>query len=171
MNSPLRLLLLFYKIKSDEVLDKSSTYYLNTSLDIGDNIKTNARLENNEFIDDYTYSGMIRYGIAQDSSKLWPEKLNGSININSIDIYSKGEGKKVTPVNSSPLAVNLDSKNVKTKEVSINKTISYYGAVSEITKLIKSPTSVTMEKINKSVSSDNNGVYLLTYLWIARRDF
>lgn len=162
-------LVIFYKIKSDEVLDKSSTYYLNTELDIDIDIKTSGGLEKEEFIDDYTYAGMISYGVYSNSSEAWPDKLNGTITINSIDIYDKGTNIETIPINEAPLIINVDSKNVKTEEILIDKNISYNGLVSEITKLIKSPTGITMEILNGDTWNEDKGVYFLTYLWDSKK--
>lgn len=162
-------LVIFYKIKSDEILDKSSTYYLNTELDINIDIKTSGGLEREEFIDDYTYAGMISYGVYSNSNESWPDKLNGTITINSIDIYDKGNNIETISINEAPLTINLDSKNVKTEEILIDKNISYNGLVSEITKLIKSPTGITMEILNSNTWNEDKGVYFLTYLWDSKK--
>lgn len=162
-------LVLFYKIKSDEVLDKSNIYYLNTKLDINADIDAGGGLEEKEFIDDYTYAGMIRYGIYSNSSESWPEKLNGNITINSIDIYGEDDSLETITVNKEPLAINLDSKNVETKEIPINKSISYNGLISEVTKLIKSPTGITMETLHGETWNQDRGVYFQTYLWDSKK--
>ena len=162
-------LVLFYKIKSDEVLDKSKIYYLDTNLDINADIDAGAGLEEKEFIDDYTYAGMISYGIFSNSSESWPDKLNGTITINSIDIYDKGTNIETIPINEEPLKINLDSKNVKTEDILINKNISYNGLISEITKLIKSPIGITMEVLNGDTWNEDKGVYFLTYLWDSKK--
>lgn len=162
-------LVLFYKIKSDEVLDKSNIYYLNTKLDINADIDAGGGLEEKEFIDDYTYAGMIRYGIYSNSSESWPEKLNGTITINSIDIYGKDNSLETIAVNKEPLSINLDSKNVETKEIPINKSISYNGLISEVTKLIKSPTGITMETLHGDTWNQDKGVYFQTYLWDSKK--
>lgn len=164
-------LVLFYKIKSDEVLDKSNIYYLNTELDINADINAGGGLEEREFIDDYTYAGMIRYGIYSNSSESWPEKLNGTITINSIDIYGEDNILETITVNKEPLAINLDSKNVETKEIPINKSISYNGLISEVTKLIKSPTGITMETLHGDTWNQDRGVYFQTYLWDSKKGF
>ena len=162
-------LVLFYKIKSDEVLDKTSTYYLNTELDINVDIKASGGVEKEEFIDDYTYAGMISYVIYSNSNEVWPDKIDGTININSIEIYGKNISVETIPINESPLTINLDSKNVKTKELLVNKNISYNGLVSEVTRLIKSPTGIIMEVINGDTWNEDKGVYFLTYLWDSKK--
>ena len=162
-------LVLFYKIKSDEVLDKSKIYYLDTKLEINADIEAGGGLEEKEFIDDYTYAGMISYGIFSNSSESWPDKLNGTITINSIDIYDKGTNIETIPINEEPLKINLDSKNVKTEDILINKNISYNGLISEITKLIKSPIGITMEVLNGDTWNEDKGVYFLTYLWDSKK--
>ena len=164
-------LVLFYKIKSDEVLDKSKIYYLDTKLEINADIEAGGGLEEKEFIDDYTYAGMISYGIFSNSSESWPDKLNGTITINSIDIYDKGTNIETIPINEEPLKINLDSKNVKTEDILINKNISYNGLISEITKLIKSPIGITMEVLNGDTWNEDKGVYFLTYLWDSKKGF
>jgi hypothetical protein len=162
-------LVLFYKIKSDEVLDKSKIYYLNTKLDINADIDAGGGLEEKEFINDYTYAGMISYGIFSNSSESWPDKLNGTITINSIDIYGEDNSLETISINKEPLTINLDSKNVKTEELLINKNISYNGLVSEVTKIIKSPTGITMEVLNGDTWNEDKGVYFLTYLWDSKK--
>ena len=162
-------LIFFYKIKSDEVLDKSKIYYLDTKLDINADIKAGGGLEEKEFIDDYTYAGMIRYGIFSNSSESWPDKLNGTITINSIDIYGEDNSLETISINKEPLTINLDSKSVETKELLINKNISYNGLITEVTKLIKSPTGITMEVLNGDTWNEDKGVYFLTYLWDSKK--
>lgn len=165
-----RKLVFFYKIKSSEILEKSSTYYLNTTLKVNADIDATGGLEEKEFIDDYTYYGMISYGINSNSSETWPEILGGSINVNSIDIYkSRNSNVETIPIDNEPLKINIDSKNIKKMEVPINKVISYNGLESEITKLTKSPTGISMDILNSSNSNQGSGVYFLTYLWDSKK--
>ncbi|MDZ5001536.1 hypothetical protein GNF79_21285, partial [Clostridium perfringens] len=121
-------------------------------------------MEQKDFVDDYTYAGMISYGIESSSRDTWPEKLEGYIKINSIDIYGKGNDVKSVAVESEPLKISLDSNSVPKKELDINKNISKDGLTTEVSKLIKSPTGITLEMINASDSVDN-GIYFMTYLW------
>ncbi|MBE6091513.1 MAG: DUF4179 domain-containing protein [Clostridium beijerinckii] len=162
-------LVFFYKIKSTEVLDKSNVYYLNTTLKVNADIDATGGLDEKEFIDDYTYYGMISYGINSNSSQTWPEILDGTITINSIDIYNKDNIIKTIQINKEPLKVNLDSKNIKSKELLINKIISYNELESEVTKLTKSPTGITMEVLNSNPWNQTSGVYFRTYLWDSKK--
>lgn len=162
-------LVFFYKIKSTEVLDKSNVYYLNTTLKVNANIDATGALEEKEFIDDYTYYGMISYGINSNSSETWPEILEGTITINSIDIYDKDNIIKTIQINEEPFKINLDSKNIKSKDLLINKIISYKGLKSEVTKLTKSPTGITMEVLNSNPWNQNSEVYFRTYLWDSKK--
>lgn len=157
-------LVFFYKINSKEPLDRTKEYYLNTELNINADIKGMGGLEQKDFVDDYTYAGMIGYGIESSSRDTWPEKLEGYIKINSIDIYGKGNDVKSVAVEAEPLKISLDSNSVPKKELDINKNISKDGLTTEISKLIKSPTGITLEMINSSYSVDN-GIYFMTYLW------
>lgn len=160
----------FYKIKSSEMLDKSSTYYLNTTLKVNVDIEATGGLEEKEFIDDYTYYGMISYGINSNSSEIWPEILDGTININSIDIYKKNSSDSETiKINTEPLKINLDSKNINKKEIPINKIISYNGLEEEIDKLIKSPTGISIDTIKSNTANQNNSIYFRTYLWDSKK--
>ncbi|MFL7797145.1 DUF4179 domain-containing protein [Clostridium chauvoei] len=162
-------LVFFYKIKSTEVLDKSNVYYLNTTLKVNANIDATGALEEKEFIDDYTYYGMISYGINSNSSETWPEILDGTITINSIDIYDKDNIIKTIQINEEPFKINLDNKNIKSKDLLINKIISYKGLKSEVTKLTKSPTGITMEVLNSNPWNQNSEVYFRTYLWDSKK--
>lgn len=162
-------LVFFYKIKSTEVLDKSNVYYLNTTLKVNANIDATGALEEKEFIDEYTYYGMISYGINSNSSETWPEILDGTITINSIDIYDKDNIIKTIQINEEPFKINLDSKNIKSKDLLINKIISYKGLKSEVTKLTKSPTGITMEVLNSNPWNQNSEVYFRTYLWDSKK--
>lgn len=51
----------------------------------------------------------------------------------------------------------------------INKNISYNGLITEVTKLIKSPTGITMEVLNGDTWNEDKGVYFLTYLWDSKK--
>ncbi|WP_195429729.1 DUF4179 domain-containing protein [Clostridium sp. D46t1_190503_E9] len=164
-----RKLEFFYKIKSSEILDKSNIYYLNTTLKVNANIDATGGLEEKEFIDDYTYYGMISYGINSNSSETWPEILDGTITVNSIDIYNKSNNVESIQINKEPLKVNLDSKNINSKELLINKIISYNGLKSEVTKLTKFPTGITMDILNSNPWNQNSGVYFRTYLWDSKK--
>jgi len=164
-----RKLEFFYKIKSSEILDKSNIYYLNTTLKVNANIDATGGLEEKEFIDDYTYYGMISYGINSNSSETWPEIIDGTITVNSIDIYNKSNNVESIQINKEPLKVNLDSKNINSKELLINKIISYNGLKSEVTKLTKSPTGITMDILNSNPWNQNSGVYFRTYLWDSKK--
>lgn len=158
-------LVFFYKINSKEPLDRTKEYYLNTELNINADIRGMGGLEQKDFVDDYTYAGMISYGIASSSSDTWPEKLEGYIKINSIDIYGKGHDGESVPVEAEPLKISLDSNSVPKKELDINKNISKDGLTTEVSKLIKSPTGITLEMINGSTYLVDNGIYFMTYLW------
>ncbi|WP_291653028.1 DUF4179 domain-containing protein [Clostridium sp.] len=159
----------FYKIKSTEVLDKSNIYYLNTTLKVNADIDATGGLEKKEFIDDYTYYAMISYGINSNSSETWPEILDGTITINSIDIYNKSNYVETIQINKEPLKINLDSRNIRSKELLIGKSISYNVVESEITKLTKYPTGISMEILNNNTLNQGSGVYFLTYLWDSKK--
>ena len=96
-------------------------------------------------------------------------KLNGTITINSINIYGEDNSLETISINADPLTINLDSKSVETKELLINKNISYNGLITEVTKLIKSPTGITMEVLNGDTWNEDKGVYFLTYLWDSKK--
>lgn len=162
-------LLFFYKINSKEPLDRTKVYYLDTDLEINADIKAIGGLEAKDFVDDYTYAGMISYFIESSSKDTWPEQIEGYININAIEIYGIGDDVQSISIKVDPLKISLNSNSVSKKELEINKNISKNGLTTEVSKVIKSPTGIALEMINESGYTVDNGVYFLTYLWDSKK--
>lgn len=159
---------LFYKVINKNGLDKSKIYYPNTKLDINADIDAIGGLEEKEFIDDNTFAGMISYGIASNSSGVWPEILEGFIKINEIIVYDEDYEKRI-PINIKPLEIQLDSNNVSVEEFNINESVSYEGLRSEFRKIIKTPTGIVLEEIRDSSWLADTGYFFNSFLWDSKK--
>lgn len=157
-------LTIFYNVIGKEKLNQNEKYWFDADVDLDIEAGYLFDLENSEFIDEYTFAGMVTLYISPNNERLSPEKLNCTLNFTRLYI---GDFARLSPWNScdnfvelegEPLELSLDSSNIEVKEYEINKKVVFNDRRMDIIKAKEYPTEIFIElknynsKFGKSIS-------------------
>lgn len=141
---------IFFKIKGNEKLNRRGQYFFEADLKYSEDIAYEYGVEKGEFIDDYTFVGMMTFYISPHSGDKLPEKFNLKLNIPNIIADSE-----IIAVNSPTLNLSFDIKDLNVEETKINKEIKANENSILISSVKKYPTSIVIdydEKFNNPES-------------------
>ena len=106
----------FFKIKGNAKLNKSGQYFFEANFKYNEDISFEGGLEKGEFIDDYTFAGMMTFYINPYSGNKLPEKFNIKFSIPNIIADSE-----ILAVNSDTLNLSFDITDLNVKETKLIK--------------------------------------------------
>lgn len=154
-----RELTIFYNVTGDEKLDQFNQYYFDINLDLENPSSYEYSLEYGEFIDEYTYAGMLTIYIRPHDGSELPEVLNCKVDFTKL--YTDHTMNNFIELEKEPIELSLDSSNIEVKEYEINKKIVFNNNSVEITKVEEYPTGIFVESKNNSVNVDESLDYIL----------
>lgn len=133
-------LTVIYKVIGDEPIRKGSQYVLEEYVTIDDNMVENASSFYGEFIDDYTFQGIISKQFkAKDNGEL-PTVFNGSFKVTKL--YTGKLETDYIDINLEDITLTLDSSAIVVKDYEINKTIRYGENTIEVLNAKEYPTGI-----------------------------
>lgn len=148
---------LFYNVIGVEKLNQNLHYWFDGTVDLDNGMDSNSmfNLVTGEFIDDYTYAGMITVSIFENSQLSLPEKLNCTINFknltfseNHLESYFPVFHDNMVELKGEPLTLSLDSSNIEVKEYEINKNVQFNGQSMDLVNAKLYPTEIFIELKN-----------------------
>ncbi|HAT4208560.1 TPA: DUF4179 domain-containing protein [Clostridium perfringens] len=146
----------FFKIKGNEKLNKSGQYFFEANFKYNEDISYEGSLEKGEFIDEYTFAGMMTFYINPYSGNKLPEKFNIKFSIPNIIADSE-----ILAVNSDTLNLSFDIKDLNVKETKINKEIQANENSILISSIKKYPTSIVIDYDEKFNNPENKLSFIL----------
>lgn len=139
---------IFYKVKSEKPFDKSKKYDIAMELKKDDEIILQLGSPTFEFLDDYTMMVMATATLTTEDSMELPEILNVKLSIRDITIWDNTVGNysfEMIEVNSDPIEISLDSREIEVLTKELNKEIYIDGGYAKYIKSIISPTRINLE--------------------------
>ena len=139
---------IFYKVKSEKPFDKSKKYDIAMELKKDDEIILQLGSPTFEFLDDYTMMVMATATLTTEDSMELPEILNVKLSIRDITIWDNTVGNysfEMIEVNSDPIDISLDSREIEVLTKELNKEIYIDGGYAKYIKSIISPTRINLE--------------------------
>ena len=146
----------FFKIKGNAKLNKSGQYFFEANFKYNEDISYEGGLEKGEFIDDYTFAGMMTFYINPYSGNKLPEKFNIKFSIPNIIADSE-----ILAVNSDTLNLSFDITDLNVKETKINKEIQANENSILISSIKKYPTSIVIDYDEKFNNPENKLSFIL----------
>lgn len=146
----------FFKIKGNVKLNKSGQYFFEANFKYNEDISYEGGLEKGEFIDDYTFAGMMTFYINPYSGNKLPEKFNIKFSIPNIIADSE-----ILAVNSDTLNLSFDITDLNVKETKINKEIQANENSILISSIKKYPTSIVIDYDEKFNNPENKLSFIL----------
>ena len=146
----------FFKIKGNAKLNKSEQYFFEANFKYNEDISYEGGLEKGEFIDDYTFAGMMTFYINPYSGNKLPEKFNIKFSIPNIIADSE-----ILAVNSDTLNLSFDITDLNVKETKINKEIQANENSILISSIKKYPTSIVIDYDEKFNNPENKLSFIL----------
>ena len=133
-------LTIIYKVIGDEPIRRGSQYVLEEYVTTDDNMVENASSFYGEFIDDYTFQGIISKQFkAKDNGGL-PTVFNGSFKVTKL--YTGKLETDYIDINLEDIPLTLDSSAIVVKDYEINKTIRYGENTIEVLNAKEYPTGI-----------------------------
>ncbi|MFR1315443.1 MAG: DUF4179 domain-containing protein [Clostridium perfringens] len=146
----------FFKIKGNEKLNKTGQYFFEANFKYNEDISYEGGLEKGEFIDDYTFAGMMTFYINPYSGNKLPDKFNIKLSIPNIIADSE-----ILAVNSDTLNLSFDITDLNVKETKINKEIQANKNSILISSVKKYPTSIVIDYDEKFNNPENKLSFIL----------
>lgn len=153
-------LTIIYKVIGDEPIRKGSQYVLEQSVTTNDNIVENASLFYGEFIDDYTFQGIISKQFETNDNSELPTVFNGSLKVTKL--YTGKLETDYVDINLEDIPLTLDSGAIDFTEYEINKTITSDDTKIEVLNAKEYPTGFF---INFKYPQEKLEIYRDYYLW------
>lgn len=145
----------FFTIKGNEKLDLNKQYYFEVDLKYKDEISYEYSVENGEFIDEYTFAGMMIFYINPNNSNKLPEEFNLELTIPNIVI-----GEELNAINSKTLNLKFDIKDLKIDKLEVNKEVLYNENSIFFNNIKKYPTSLILNLNQKNPNATSNLVFI-----------
>lgn len=146
----------FFKIKGNEKLNKTGQYFFEANFKYNEDISYEGGVEKGEFIDDYTFAGMMTFYINPYSGNKLPDKFNIKLSIPNIIADSE-----ILAVNSDTLNLSFDITDLNVKETKINKEIQANKNSILISSIKKYPTSIVIDYDEKFNNPENKLSFIL----------
>lgn len=131
---------IFFKIRGNEKLNRNGQYFFEADLKYSEDIAYEYGVEKGEFIDDYTFAGMLTFYISPHNGNKLPEKFNVKLSIPNIIADSE-----LIAVNSPTLNLSFDINDLNVEETKIDKEIKANGNSILISSVKKYPTSIVID--------------------------
>ncbi|HHD2752525.1 TPA: DUF4179 domain-containing protein [Clostridium perfringens] len=157
---------IFFKIKGKEKLNRTGQYLFEADFKYSEDISYEGGVEKREFIDDYTFAGMMTYYIRPNSGNKLPEKFNIKLNIPNIIADSE-----LRAVNSPTLNLSFDINDLKVEETKIDKEIKANGNSIVISSIQKYPTSLIINSDEKITNPESELSFILWHETLGQVDY
>lgn len=154
-----RELTIFYNVTGDKKLNQTNQYYFDINLDLENPSSYEYSLEYGEFIDEYTYAGMMTIYIRPHDGSELPEVLNCKVDFTKL--YTDYTMNNFIELEKEPIELSLDSSNIKVKEYQINKKIVFNDNSIEVIKVEEYPTGIFIETKNNNINVNEDLNYIL----------
>lgn len=157
---------IFFKIRGNEKLNRTGQYFFEADFKYSEDISYEGGVEKREFIDDYTFAGMMTYYIHPHSGKNLPEKFNIKLNIPNIIADSEASA-----VDSPTLNLSFDINDLDVEETKIDKEINANGNSILISSVKKYPTSIVVDYDEKFNNPESRLSFTLWHETLGQVDY
>ncbi|MDZ4992022.1 DUF4179 domain-containing protein [Clostridium perfringens] len=156
---------IFFKIKGKEKLNRTGQYFFEADLKYSEDIAYEYGVEKGEFIDDYTFAGMLTFYISPHNGNKLPEKFNIKLSIPNIIADSE-----LIAVNSPTLNLSFDINDLKVEETKIDKEIKANGNSIFISSIQKYPTSLIINSDEKITNPESELSFIIWHETLGQVD-
>lgn len=157
---------IFFKIKGNEKLNRRGQYFFEADLKYSEDIAYEYGVEKGEFIDDYTFAGMLTFYISPNSGNKLPEKFNIKLSIPNIIADSE-----LIAINSPALNLFFDINDLNVEETKIDKEIKANGNSIVISSVQKYPTSLIINSNEKITNLESELSFILWHETLGQVDY
>lgn len=159
---------IFYNVIGKDKLNQNKKYMFEAELDLGGvDAGYGFQFEEGEFIDEYTFAGMVTIYISPEN-----KVLDCKIDFKRLYIddlmhnFLQWGGDTLVELEDATLDVVLDSSNIEIKEYEINKNLMFNNVNLEVVKAEEYPTEIFIE--TKITKRDTNGT-IAYFIWDSKK--